>query len=171
MKTGFSLCTLSLQGKTCFHYRFFLVKKAYTGKTLFSLQGWVCSEIFVHTCIALLWICILYLYKCHIRLKCLKPEPCVVIIYKIWLQDWNHLAVRNLFSYQFKGSFLKEWGPVSDPNSVWNGELKLYKPSNMGMYLHKTYTLVYTGALYMMYFVFLCFLFRENWYIWKHIHR
>jgi hypothetical protein len=45
MKTGFSLCTLSLQGKTCFHYRFFPVKKAYTGKTLFSLQGWVCSEI------------------------------------------------------------------------------------------------------------------------------
>jgi hypothetical protein len=43
MKTGFSLCTLSLQGKTCFHYRFFPVKKAYTGKTLFSLQGWVCS--------------------------------------------------------------------------------------------------------------------------------
>ena len=44
MKTGFSLCTLSLQGKTCFHDRFFPVKKAYTGKTLFSLQGWVCSE-------------------------------------------------------------------------------------------------------------------------------
>ena len=45
MKTGFSLCMLSLQGKTCFHYKFFPVKKAYTGKTLFSLQGWVCSVV------------------------------------------------------------------------------------------------------------------------------
>ena len=45
MKTGFSLCTLSLQGKTCNENRFFPVKKAYTGKTLFSLQGWVCSAV------------------------------------------------------------------------------------------------------------------------------
>jgi hypothetical protein len=36
---GFSLCTCSLQGKTCFHYRFFPVKNTYTGKTLLSLQG------------------------------------------------------------------------------------------------------------------------------------
>jgi hypothetical protein len=39
MKTGFFLCSFSLQGKICFHYRFFPVKKNYTGKPLFSLQG------------------------------------------------------------------------------------------------------------------------------------
>jgi hypothetical protein len=43
MKSGFSLCTCSLQGKTCNENRFFPVKNMYTGKTLFSLQGWVCS--------------------------------------------------------------------------------------------------------------------------------
>ena len=43
MKTGFSLCTCSLQGKTCNENSFFPVKNTYTGKTLFSLQGWVCS--------------------------------------------------------------------------------------------------------------------------------
>ena len=32
------LCQL-FEGKTCFHYRFFPVKKNYTGKTLFSIQG------------------------------------------------------------------------------------------------------------------------------------
>ena len=39
MKTGFSLRPFSLQGKTCFHDRFFPVKKEFAGKTLFSLQG------------------------------------------------------------------------------------------------------------------------------------
>jgi hypothetical protein len=34
MKTVFSLCTFSLQGKTCFHYRFFPVKKNYAMQTL-----------------------------------------------------------------------------------------------------------------------------------------
>ena len=43
MKSGFSLCMCSLQGKTCNENRFFPVKNMYTGKTLFSLQGWVCS--------------------------------------------------------------------------------------------------------------------------------
>ena len=49
-RTGFSLCSISTQGKTCFHYRVprwwkqvFPCEKNYTGKTLFSLQGWVCS--------------------------------------------------------------------------------------------------------------------------------
>ena len=39
MKTGFSLCCFSLQGKTFNENSFFPVKKNYTGKTLFSLQG------------------------------------------------------------------------------------------------------------------------------------
>ena len=39
MKTGFSLCSFSLQGKPCNENRFLPVKKNYTGKTLFSLQG------------------------------------------------------------------------------------------------------------------------------------
>ena len=43
MKTGFSLCSFSFQKKTCNENRFFPVKN-YTGKFLFSLQGWVCSE-------------------------------------------------------------------------------------------------------------------------------
>ena len=49
-RTGFSLCTFPTQGKTCFHYRVprwwkqvFPCEKKYTGKTLFSLQGRVCS--------------------------------------------------------------------------------------------------------------------------------
>ena len=49
-RTGFSLCTFPTQGKTCFHYRVprwleqvFPCWEKYTGKPLFSLQGWVCS--------------------------------------------------------------------------------------------------------------------------------
>ena len=49
-RTGFSLCSISTQGKTCFHCRVpswwkqvFPCWKYYTRKTLFSLQGWVCS--------------------------------------------------------------------------------------------------------------------------------
>jgi hypothetical protein len=52
MKTGFSLCSFSLQGKTRFHYRFFPFKKNYTGKTLFSLQGgfavWRNTTLYTH---------------------------------------------------------------------------------------------------------------------------
>ena len=49
-RTGFSLCTFPTQGKPWFHYRVprwwkqvFPCEKKYTGKSLFSLQGWVCS--------------------------------------------------------------------------------------------------------------------------------
>ena len=49
-RTGFSLCSFHTQGKTCFHFRVprwwkqaFPCEKNYTGKTLFSIQGWVCS--------------------------------------------------------------------------------------------------------------------------------
>ena len=51
-RTGFSLCSISTQGKSCFHCRVpswwkqvFPCWKYYTGKTLFSLQGWVCSMV------------------------------------------------------------------------------------------------------------------------------
>ena len=49
-RTGISLCTFPTQGKTCFHYRVsrwlkqvFPCWEKYTGNSLFSLQGWVCS--------------------------------------------------------------------------------------------------------------------------------
>ena len=52
-RTGFSLCTFPTQGKTCLHYRVprwwkqvFPCWEKYTGKSLFSLQGWVCSVQF-----------------------------------------------------------------------------------------------------------------------------
>jgi hypothetical protein len=50
------------QVKTCNENRFFSVKKNYTGKTLFSLQGWVCSAVTFHcktynTLILILQIC------------------------------------------------------------------------------------------------------------------
>jgi hypothetical protein len=35
----------SLQTHPCNENRVFPLKKAYTGKTLFSLQGWVCSAV------------------------------------------------------------------------------------------------------------------------------
>ena len=65
MKTGFSLCTLSLQGKTCFHYRFFPVKNTYTGKTLFSLQGWICSVVATHYILYLIYFHCRLLYVLH----------------------------------------------------------------------------------------------------------
>ena len=43
-RTKFFLCSISTQGKTCFQYRV-PCWKYYTGKTLFSLQGWVCSVV------------------------------------------------------------------------------------------------------------------------------
>ena len=47
MKTGFSLCTFSHREKPVFITRFpgdgNRCWEKYTGKTLFSLQGWVCS--------------------------------------------------------------------------------------------------------------------------------
>ena len=51
-RTGFSLCSISTQGKNCFYCRVpswwkqvFPRWKYYTGKTLFSLQGLVCSVV------------------------------------------------------------------------------------------------------------------------------
>ena len=137
-RTGFSLCTFPTQGKTCFHYRVprwwkqvFPWWKYYTGKTLFSLKGWV------HAVYPILkglygWYSIKYstalsghIFRRNMSciFSCINARYPIEVIFHLWLFGFSMLGILGkIFSCTYAAAMYYLFVQIC----VWNFDSNIW---------------------------------------------